>query len=49
MQNDRPFSARRRRSKTAARKIDGIVASVKDIVLADRSMIWNTDLVEGWS
>jgi succinate dehydrogenase / fumarate reductase flavoprotein subunit len=29
-----------------ARKIDDIAASIKDIVLADRSLIWNTDLVE---
>jgi succinate dehydrogenase / fumarate reductase flavoprotein subunit len=29
-----------------ARKIDDIVASIRDIVLADRSLIWNSDLVE---
>ena len=28
------------------RKIDGIAASMKDIGINDRSMIWNTDLVE---
>jgi succinate dehydrogenase / fumarate reductase flavoprotein subunit len=29
-----------------ARKIDDVAASMKDLVIADRSMIWNTDLVE---
>jgi succinate dehydrogenase flavoprotein subunit len=29
-----------------AKKIDDIVASAADLVLADRSLIWNTDLVE---
>ncbi len=29
-----------------ARKIDDIAGSIKDIVLTDRSLIWNTDLVE---
>jgi succinate dehydrogenase / fumarate reductase flavoprotein subunit len=29
-----------------ARKIDDIAGSLKDIVLADRSLIWNSDLVE---
>jgi succinate dehydrogenase / fumarate reductase flavoprotein subunit len=29
-----------------ARKIDDVAASLRDLVIADRSMIWNTDLVE---
>src|SRR6202795_4451322 len=29
-----------------ARKIDDVAASLRDLVIADRSMLWNTDLVE---
>jgi succinate dehydrogenase flavoprotein subunit len=29
-----------------ARKIDDVAASMKDVTIADRSMIWNSDLVE---
>jgi succinate dehydrogenase / fumarate reductase, flavoprotein subunit len=29
-----------------ARKIDDVAASMRDLVIADRSMIWNSDLVE---
>jgi len=32
--------------EAGARKIDDIAASVRDIALADRSLIWNSDLVE---
>jgi succinate dehydrogenase flavoprotein subunit len=32
--------------EAGARKIDDVAASLRDLVIADRSMIWNTDLVE---
>jgi succinate dehydrogenase / fumarate reductase flavoprotein subunit len=29
-----------------ARKIDDVVATMRELAIADRSMVWNTDLVE---
>jgi succinate dehydrogenase / fumarate reductase flavoprotein subunit len=46
MQNDCAVFRTAETLEAGARKIDDIAASAKDIVLADRSLIWNSDLVE---
>ena len=46
MQNDCAVFRTAATLEEGARKIDDIAASKKDILLADRSLIWNTDLVE---
>jgi succinate dehydrogenase / fumarate reductase, flavoprotein subunit len=46
MQNDCAVFRTRETLAEGARKIDDIAASMRDILLADRSMIWNSDLVE---
>ncbi len=46
MQNDCAVFRTAATLEDGARKIDDIAASKKDILLADRSLIWNTDLVE---
>jgi succinate dehydrogenase flavoprotein subunit len=46
MQNDCAVFRTASTLEEGAKKIDDIAASTKDLVLADRSLIWNTDLVE---
>jgi succinate dehydrogenase / fumarate reductase flavoprotein subunit len=46
MQNDCAVFRTAATLEDGARKIDDIAASIKDIAVTDRSMIWNSDLVE---
>jgi succinate dehydrogenase / fumarate reductase flavoprotein subunit len=46
MQNDCAVFRTAATLEDGARKIDDIAASIKDIAVTDRSLIWNSDLVE---
>ncbi len=46
MQNDCAVFRTAETLEQGRRKIDDIAASIKDLAISDRSMIWNTDLVE---
>ncbi|MGO8921176.1 MAG: succinate dehydrogenase flavoprotein subunit [Stellaceae bacterium] len=46
MQNDCAVFRTAETLEQGRRKIDDIAASIKDLTISDRSMIWNTDLVE---
>jgi succinate dehydrogenase / fumarate reductase flavoprotein subunit len=46
MQNDCAVFRTQETLAEGARKIDDIAASMRDVAIADRSMIWNSDLVE---
>jgi succinate dehydrogenase / fumarate reductase flavoprotein subunit len=46
MQNDCAVFRTKETLEQGQRKIDDVAASMKDVAITDRSMIWNTDLVE---